>query len=49
MCIITYEMIEAILTDPNIIMKGRKVVYKFKGSIKVNEKRNCNLVVSFIY
>lgn len=38
MCTITTEIIEAILPDPNMIMKGRKVVYKFKGFIKVNEK-----------
>jgi len=35
---ITAEMIEAILPDPDIIRKGRKVIYKFKGFIKVNEK-----------
>lgn len=46
---ITYEMIEAILPDPNFIMKGRKVVYKFKGSIKVNENCNCYLAISVIY
>jgi len=38
MCTITAELIEVILPDPNMIMKGRKVVYKFKGLIKVNEK-----------
>lgn len=38
MCTITSEMIEAILPDPNIIMKGRKVVYKLNGFIIVNEK-----------
>jgi len=37
-CTITSEMIEAILPDPSIIIKGRKLIYKFKGFVKVYEK-----------
>lgn len=38
MSTITAEMIQAILPDPNMIMKGRKFIYQFNGYIKVNEK-----------